>query len=76
MATIISSSGVKIEDAIGAVDGVNTDFAAPEPFSAGSVVSVVNGIAEPVQSVLGPSSVRLSRAPGVGDVVRLQYERA
>lgn len=76
MATIVNSSGVKIEDAIGVVDGVNKIFSAPEPFVPGSIVSILNGVAEPVQSELTTTSVRLLRAPVEGEVVRLQYERA
>ena len=75
MAADFTSNTVQIVDAIGSVDGINTDFASPEPFQVASVFGIVGGVAVTV-SPLDSSNVRFSSAPVIGDKVRLQYAKA
>lgn len=68
-----------IEEAIGVVDGVNTDFDTPVAYQSGTVWLFLNGQLIPRENddgrviELGGTSVRLSQAPRAGDRVHLWF---
>jgi hypothetical protein len=72
------AASVKIEDAIGTVDGTNKDFQTSIPYVPGSLEVFVNGVLNRNQDIDGwteslPKSFRMKEAPDPPDRLRVFY---
>jgi hypothetical protein len=71
-------AGARIEDAIGATDGVNRLFKVSTPFVPGSTVVFLNGVAKVATlsdgwTEIGSDTIQMTLAPDSGDVVQIYY---